>query len=58
VVRSLDDAADIVRTHRNSRRPLLQESVRRRLQGASSELEQRNAAIAFKAWIEVEGLLA
>jgi hypothetical protein len=58
VVRSLDDAADIVRTYKHSRRPVLQDSVLHRLQGASSEVQQRHAADAFRGWIEFEGLIA
>jgi hypothetical protein len=58
VVRSLDDAAAIVRTYKHSRRPVLQDSVLHRLQSASSEVQQRNAADAFRSWIEVEGLIA
>jgi hypothetical protein len=58
VVRSLDDAAAIARTYKYARRPVLQESVLRRLEGAGSALQQSHAALSFRAWAELEGLLA
>jgi hypothetical protein len=56
-VSTLDDAAECVRTFHGSRRPLVQESVLRRLEGADTPWEQRNAADAFIAWAQDEGLL-
>jgi hypothetical protein len=57
VVQTLDDAANFVRQYNDSRRPVLQDSVLRRLERANLEDEQRNAANAFRGWAEAEGLV-
>jgi hypothetical protein len=36
---------------------VLQDSVLHRLERAVTELEQRNAADAFRGWLKAEGLL-
>jgi hypothetical protein len=58
MIRTLNEAADFVRTYKSSRRPLVQNSVLHRLDGASAPLEQQHAAYAFRGWVEFEGLLA
>jgi hypothetical protein len=55
-IRLLDEAADFVRAYMGSR-PMVQDSVLHRLEGASTTQEQREAAIAFRGWVEFEGLL-
>lgn len=57
IVATLDDAAFCVRTF-HARRPSVQESVLHRIEGASTEEEQRDAAHDFLAWAKAEGLLA
>src|SRR5215469_7960680 len=57
IVRTLDDAADYLRAYRYARKPLMQENVLRRLERADSLEEQRDAANAFRGWVEAEGLL-
>jgi hypothetical protein len=56
-VQSLDEAADFVRAFKGSRRPMVQDSVLHRLEGASTDKEEREAANAFRGWAEFEGLL-
>ena len=48
-VRTLDD--------KTARQPMIRDGVLRRLEGASTLEEERNAANAFRAWIEEEGIL-
>jgi hypothetical protein len=57
VISTLDDAAAYLRAYDRARRPLMQESVLRRLEGARGPDEQRAAANAFRGWAEAEGLL-
>ncbi len=56
-VRSLDDAAAYVRAYKGARRPMTQDGVLHRIEGAKSEAEQIEAANAFRAWAEAEGLV-
>jgi hypothetical protein len=46
-----------VRAYMSTRRPMVQDSALHRLEGASTTQEQREAAIAFRGWVEFEGLL-
>ena len=57
VVRNLDDAARFMVGYQQSRRPALQSSVLRRLEGAIGEAEERDAGYAFRGWAEVERLI-
>jgi hypothetical protein len=57
IVATLDDAAFCVRTFR-TRRPTVQESILHRIEGASTDEEQRDAARDFLTWAQIEGLLA
>jgi hypothetical protein len=43
--------------YREARRPELQTSVLRRLEGAAGEAEERGAGDAFLDWVEAEGLI-
>jgi hypothetical protein len=56
-VASLDEAAEFVRAYQGARRPVLQDGVLHQLEGADSGDQQRDAANAFRAWAESEGLL-
>ena len=58
VVRSLNDAAGMARAFRRAQRPVLQDSAIQRLESASSALQQHGAALAFRDWIDAEGLWA
>ena len=55
-VRTLDDAAAFTRNHKTPRQPMVRDGVSHRLEGASSPEEERNAANAFRAWVEEEGI--
>jgi len=55
-VRTLDDAAAFTRNYKTARQPMIRDGVLRRLEGASSPEEERNAANAFRAWVEEEGI--
>jgi hypothetical protein len=55
-VRTLDDAATFIRNYKTSRQPMVRDGVLRRLEAASSLEEERNAANAFRAWVEEEGI--
>jgi hypothetical protein len=57
MIRSLDEAADFVRAYKGTRRPMVQDSVLHRLEGASTAEGQREAANVFRGWVEFEGLL-
>jgi len=57
IISSLDEAADFVRSYQGARRPVRQDGVLHRLEGASTAEEQREAANAFRGWAESEGLL-
>jgi hypothetical protein len=57
-VRTLDDAAEFVRTYVGSKYPILRDGVLHSLEGASGEERGRDAANDFRAWAEAEGLLA
>ena len=52
-----DDAAAFTRNYKAARQPVIRDGVLRRLEGASGLEEERNAANAFRAWIEEEGIL-
>jgi hypothetical protein len=56
-VRTLDDAAAFTRNYKTARQPIIRDGVLRRLEGASGLEEERNAANAFRAWIEEEDIL-
>jgi hypothetical protein len=56
-VRTLDDAATFTRNYKTFRQPMVQDGVLHRLEAASSREEERNAANAFRAWVEEEGFL-
>jgi hypothetical protein len=56
VVRSLDDATDVLREY-TGHRPATRDSILRRLTAASSEQEAGEAAKSFRWWAEQEGLL-
>jgi hypothetical protein len=55
-VRTLDDAAAFTRNYKTPRQPLIRDGVLHRLEGASNPEEERNAANAFRAWVEEEGI--
>jgi hypothetical protein len=55
-VRTLDDAAAFTRTYKTAQQPMVRDGVLHRLEGASSPEEERNAANAFRAWVEEEGI--
>jgi hypothetical protein len=56
-VRTLDDAAAFTRNSEAARRPMVRDGVLRRLEAASGFEQERDAANAFRAWIEAEGIL-
>jgi len=56
-VRTLDDAADYLRAYKGARRPVTQDSVLHRVEGANTTAEQLEAGKAFLGWAESEGLL-
>ena len=56
-VRTLDDAAAFTRNYKTSRQPMVQDGILHRLEAASSQEQERNAANAFRAWVEEEGIL-
>ena len=57
-VRTLDDAAEYVRTYVGSKHPTWRDGVLHELEGASGEQRERAAANAFRSWVQAEGLLA
>jgi hypothetical protein len=57
VVHNLDDAVRFMIGYREARRPALQTSVLHRLEGAASEVDEREAANAFLDWVEEEHLI-
>jgi hypothetical protein len=57
MISSLDEAADYVRAYTGARRPMSQDGVLRRLEGAGTAEQERDAADAFRGWAESEGLL-
>jgi hypothetical protein len=57
VVRTLDDAAEYARTDRIARDALRRDGVVHRLEGAHTADQMADAANAFRAWAEGEGLL-
>jgi hypothetical protein len=56
-VSSFGEAAAFVRSFHGAQRPLVQQSVLRRLEGARTLEERRTAADAFRGWARTEGLL-
>jgi hypothetical protein len=58
VVRNLDDAVRFMVGYRKARRPELLTSVLHRLEGAEGEAEERDAALAFRGWVETEDLMS
>jgi hypothetical protein len=53
----LDDATNFIRHYKGARRPISQQHVLQKLEGANTLEQQKDAAIAFSDWAEVEGLL-
>jgi hypothetical protein len=58
VIRNLDDAVRFMVGYRKARRPELLTSVLHRLEGAEGEAEERDAALAFRGWVETEDLMS
>jgi hypothetical protein len=58
VIRNLDDAVSFMVGYRKARRPELLTSVLHRLEGAAGETEERDAAFAFRGWVETEDLMS
>jgi hypothetical protein len=56
-IRSLDEAADVVRGYAREHFDPATESVLHRLEGAVTLYEAKDAANAFRAWAEHEGML-
>ena len=56
IVHTLDDAAAYTRNYEAARWPMLRDGVLHRLEAATGPEEERNAANAFRAWIEEEGI--
>jgi hypothetical protein len=56
-VRSLDDAAAVVRQYARDPLDSKAESVLHRLEGATGMAQEAEAALAFRAWAESEGIL-
>ena len=56
-VTTLDEAAAIVRSFHGARRPVLQASVLRKLEGAHTPQQQRDAGYEFRTWARAEGLM-
>jgi hypothetical protein len=57
IVCTLDDAAAFVRSYKDAHRPLMQENVLRRLEGAASADALRDAATTFRGWAESENVV-
>jgi hypothetical protein len=57
VVRSLDDAVRFMTSYHQARQPFMRESVLHRLEGAAGEMGEREAANAFREWVEMEDLI-
>jgi hypothetical protein len=56
-IHTVDEAADFVRNYKGARRPLSQDNILRRLEGADTIEQQTEAATAFRGWAEAERLL-
>jgi len=56
-IRSLDEAAAVVRRFARDHRDTRAESVLHRLEGATGLDQEAAAALAFRAWAESAGLL-
>jgi hypothetical protein len=56
-IRSLDEAAAVVRGYARDHFDSKAESLLHRLEGANDLAEAREAALAFRAWAESEGVL-
>jgi hypothetical protein len=57
VVRNLDDAVRFMTGYRRARQPFMRESVLHRLEGAADEIGERDAADAFREWVEMEDVI-
>jgi hypothetical protein len=57
LVRTLDEAAEFVRAYDIPKRALQRDGVLRRLEAAGDVQAKQEAANAFRAWVEEEGLL-
>ena len=57
LIHSLDEAADFVRAYKGARRPMTQDGVLHRLEAASTAEQERDAANAFRWWVESEELV-
>jgi hypothetical protein len=56
-VRTLDQAAAFARNLIDAQWPLRRAAILRRLDGASGHEGERDAAAAFRDWVEAEGLM-
>jgi hypothetical protein len=56
-VNTFGEAAAFVRSFHGGRRPLVQQSILRRLESARTLEERRDAADAFRGWARTEGLM-
>ena len=57
MVRTLEQAAAFARNLINARLPRGRDGVLHLLEAASGEKREREAADAFRAWVEAEGLI-
>jgi hypothetical protein len=57
VVRTLEQAADFVRHHDRAGNPLQRDGVLHKIEGAFDPQSMQDAANAFRAWAESEGLV-
>jgi hypothetical protein len=57
IIHSLDEATAFVRSYEGASNPLRRDGVLHRMEAAQSEQEMRDAALAFRAWVEGERLL-
>jgi hypothetical protein len=57
VIHSLDDAVRFMTGYHQARQPFMRESVMHRLEGAADEIGERDAANAFREWVEMEDLI-
>jgi hypothetical protein len=56
-IRTLDEAADVVRLYARDHRNVRAEALLHRIEGAVTKEEMETAANGFRAWAEAEGLL-
>ncbi len=57
VIRNLDEATEFARRYEASRNVVRRDSLVHKLEGARTAEQMADAANAFRAWIEGEGLL-